>query len=100
VVGEHQHAETATELVQGNGDVLILVRRCRNRCHAAEMSESSLAPKPLGIVAGGDQEAGRDLGADSLERQEAGRHLGHQTVQLKIQSEDLSAELLECRLPA
>ncbi len=36
------------------------------------MGEGGLAPKPLGIVAGGDQEAGRDLGAHSLEPQEAG----------------------------
>jgi hypothetical protein len=53
--------------------------------HSTEAGEGSLAPQPLGIVPGHDQERRRVVGADSRQGEQLRGGLCHQPIELDIQ---------------
>jgi len=58
------------------------------------VGEGGLAAQPLGIVAGGHQQASRGDRAHALDGQKFWCCLSHQLAQLQIERLDLNAELL------
>jgi hypothetical protein len=59
----------------------------------AQVRERSLAAKPLGVVTGGDQQRGSDVGPDTLFGEQLRSGCGHQGVQLAGELDRLGVEL-------
>ena len=62
--------------------------------HSAETGEGGLAPQPLGIVPGHDQERRGVVGTDAWQRDQLRGDLRHQPIELCVKLGDLSRESL------
>ncbi len=72
---------------------LLLSGRRIERGDATEVGEGALAPQPLGVVAGGDQERSGGLGANAGEADQIGRGFGDQRAQHGVELGDLGVDV-------
>jgi len=68
---------------------------CLDGCGAADLGEGGFAAEPLDVLAGGDEELARALGADSKELGGAWRGDAHQLLELAVEVVDLAVELAD-----
>ncbi|HSS10166.1 MAG TPA: recombinase family protein [Acidimicrobiales bacterium] len=69
-----------------------LARRRGQRCDPAQLGPGGLGPHPTGVVARGDQQHRRGVGADTDELDEVGSDIHHQPTDLGVEALDLGAE--------